>query len=709
MRLSRFECPYQADNLSGYLSLLLPLWRLHRRGLILSLCLLTCAASTANASVTDTPDGAAADSPSFYTPSFYATSIPPVLTQTPWIASNATITNTGSGSAAISADSSHTGLMTKDEEQPQPIPAEPPVKRSLTGYLKKYLANLNLTSDEPEADAAAVIPPSSARPQPVDKNKPSTPAPATTPEPSLYALLDAEFAIDRGDIERGLSIYKEQSFRRDATAVFERALGLSLSFEDTESSLQFATAWQRQHPDHVPAWFYVAHLALKAHDYELAGATLSRILAYDPRADLSEILVGIYPNRETDQRELLTTLQPLDSKHNASLSVLKAGLLLKFNEPKAALLHVNQALELQPDNVPVITLKADILRNLVSADEVLAYVDQAKRRLPTNKSLYLYEIRYLLQQQRSQQAWDQLIQAHKRFEKDPEITLLAALVSLDIEAYKEADSLLNSLAKNPHYLDQAYYYLGISAERQHDYTKAKDYFKAVMQEDLVLAARKKVVAFDLMDNQPEAAIATLKQLREQFEVFAPDSYIMQADVLRQQDLTSEAKDLLATASQKYPNDEALMFARAQLLDDRDDFIIKRTLLNHLLTIKPNDLDYQLAYAGMLLANDPNSQRGLEMATNISQLPFDDAEYDNDRHLEALNLLASSALDKGDYRKVIEYLQTPYEVMPTLSSGVLLLRAYQGLGDEAAVTTLLAELQRRFASGQQNINDIIQQY
>ncbi|MDO5770323.1 MAG: hypothetical protein Q4P13_12540 [Psychrobacter sp.] len=577
--------------------------------------------------------------------------------------------------------------------------AEPP-KMTLTGYIKKYFAlfDWNTTNDSASTTQSPKTP----------LDNISTPKPPA-PEPSLYALLDAEFAIDRGEVERGLAIYKQQAFKEDATAVFERALGLSLSFEDTQSSLAFAAAWQQQHPDHVPAWFYVAHLALKAHDYDLAGETLSRILAYDPRADLSEILIGIYPNREEDQRELLTTLQPLDSKHNASLSVLKAGLLLKFNEPKAALLHVDQALGLQPNNVPVITLKADILRKLASTDEVLSYIEQAKLRLPANKSLYLYEIRYLLQQQRSQQAWLRLIEAHKRFENDAEITLLAALVSLDIEAYSDADRLLNQLVKDPQYLDQAYYYLGVSAERQHEINKAKGYFKAVMQEDLVLAARKKVVLFELMDNQPDAAIATLKQLREQFDIFAPDSYIMQADILRQQNALDKAQALLATANQKYPNNEALLFARAQLLDNRDDFIIKRTLLNHLLTIKPNDFDYQLAYSGLLLANDPNSQKGLEIATSVSQLAYDDPNYESDRYLEALNLLASSALAKGDYQQVIRYLQTPYDVMPTLDSGVLLLRAYQALDDQAAVTALLAELQRRFAAGQQNINDIIQQY
>ncbi|MGP5101176.1 tetratricopeptide repeat protein [Psychrobacter celer] len=528
-------------------------------------------------------------------------------------------------------------------------------------------------------------------------------------EPSLYALLAAEFAADRDDKQRAVAIYKQQSFKKDATAVFERALSLSLQNESVGDSLQFAKTWQEQNPDHVPAWFYVAHLALRAHDYVLAGETLNRILRYDPRADLSEILIGIYPNTDADKRDLLAALQPLDSKQNASLSVLKAGLLYQFNEPEIAIVHINRALAHQPDYVPFITLKADILRKIVTAETVVNYLSQARLRNPDSKSLYLYEIRYLLDLKQSQEAWQLLLQAHERFREDAEITLLAALVSLDIEEYRSADELLNILAKSPAYLDRAYYYLGISAERQQRFEQAKHYLNAVMQEDLVLEARRKVVAFELLDDDVAAAISTLEKLRKQFSVFAPDTYVMQADILWQQNEPDEALRLLTRAARKYPDNEMLLFARAQLLDDKNDYIVKRTLLNHLRALDPSNLAYQLSYAQLLLANEPNSEQGLALATDIIQIRYDDPRYDNELHLQALNVLASNALTNQRYQQVIDYLQTPYDVFPTLRSGTLLLRAYQGLGDNAKVEALLADLQKRFSFGQHNISDRIQLY
>ena len=223
----------------------------------------------------------------------------------------------------------------------------------------------------------------------VTEGNPSSDVNKASNEPSLYALLDAEFAANRDDTERALTIYKQQSFKQDATAVFERALSLSLRNDRVEESLQFAKAWQDDNPDHVPAWFYVAHLALRAHDYELAGETLNRILSYDPRADLSEILIGIYPNSDEDKRELLAALQPIDSEQNASLSVLKAGLLYQFDEPEIAIVHINRALERQPDYVPFITLKADILRKIEPSAAVLEYLSQARLRNADSKNLYL--------------------------------------------------------------------------------------------------------------------------------------------------------------------------------------------------------------------------------------------------------------------------------------------------------------------------------
>ncbi len=532
----------------------------------------------------------------------------------------------------------------------------------------------------------------------------------TKHRPSLLNVMQAEFLINRGEIDAGLQLYKQEAFKNEATTVFERALELSLLYEMPKESLAFAVKWQQQNTEHVPALFYVAHLALKAHDYNLSGKVLSEILEYDTQADLSEILIGIYPTNESDQRLLLETLLRLPKHDNPSLLVMQAGLMSQLGQPDIALLSVNRALKFKPDNAPFIVLKADILKQLQPDRQVLKFISAERKRLKSNKTLYLYEIRYRLELGETQEAHELLLQAHDLFH-DEEVTLLAALVSIDIEAYSQADDLLSALASSPAYIDQAYYYLGISAERQQKFDRAERFLSKVMQENLVLKARQKLVSIQLLQGHPDKALETLRQFSDEFDVYGPESAILQADILRQQGKLTEARNLLAEANKRYPDDTKLMFARAQLLDNEQDTALKRRLLDRLLLIDPENPDYMVASAKLLfeVGNEQDVEQSLNLAQLVLGLPFDSPQFNQQNYLAALNLLAADALSKEQYQQVIEYLEVPYDISPTLDSGIILLRAYQGLNQQDKVLDLFGDIQQRFAVGQQDISDRLQSY
>ncbi len=220
---------------------------------------------------------------------------------------------------------------------------------------------------------------------------------------NFYPLLEAEFAYNRGEINQALKIYKKQALVQKSSDIFERALSLSLLHEDEQASLDFAYQWQQQHPDYKPVWFYVAHLALQTHDYALAKKNLNHILQYNPQANFEQVLENIYPSQEDEQKRLLVTLQQLNNDKNADLSILRAGLLLKFDYPENALVQVNNALHIEPYNSSYLLLKADILKKLGKTNKVLKLLIWARRKIPDEINLYTYEIRYrlFLQQQGS--------------------------------------------------------------------------------------------------------------------------------------------------------------------------------------------------------------------------------------------------------------------------------------------------------------------
>lgn len=513
--------------------------------------------------------------------------------------------------------------------------------------------------------------------------------------PDLYALIDAEFAADRGDIRRALNIYKAESFKKNATNVFERALSLSIEYETPAQSLAFATAWQDRNPDHIPAWFYVTHLALKAGEYNQAAAMISTILHYDPRSDLGQILTGIIPLKREDKRALLYALQGL-GENNASISVLRAGILMGLADYQAARLHVNQALSIEPNNLAFITLKLDILRAANQLDELWSYLHQARKQLPKEKELYLYEARHLIEVGDLSQAWQLLTQAIKNTQ-DKDIILLAGLVGLDSGRYADAIEILKPLTKNTQIASQAHYYIGIGYERLGNPQQARENFEKVHHYEHVLDATNKVVGFYLADNNTTDAIKTLIRLRDEFENYATDSYILQAEIYLRQNNQQKAKDLLTVANREYPDDDRLLYASFQLLENELEPQDKRQAINRLLEIDEYNPRYRLADAKLHLSQNANDAYALSTAEEISNISFDDPEYDSQLQLDALLVLGNHALAAQNYEAVIDYLQAPYEVMPNLNVGITLLRAYQGLGNNEAVANLLADLQSRFTN------------
>jgi predicted Zn-dependent protease len=414
-------------------------------------------------------------------------------------------------------------------------------------------------------------------------------------------------------------------------------------------------------------------LALKAHEYELAGEKLNQILQYDPDADLSQILIGIYPTETRDQAELLATLNRLDIKNNPSLLVMKAGLLLQFQQPKAALVAINRALKTNPKSPAFLTLKADILQALSPSNQVIAFIAQARKTVPDNKALFVYQIRYMLKQGKSAQVWQQLnARANQQFLADEEIKLLAALVGIDLKKYAAADRLLKALIASPNFKDQANYYLAVSAERQNLLNDAIGYYGKVMQPDLVLKARQQQIDLLISQSRFEEAIASSVKLREQFDSFAPQSYIMQANILQKNNQTAQALALLNSAQTNLPNNTDILFAKVLLLPD-DDYASKLRLLKELIRLAPANVDYQLEYAQTLVNLKQNNEEVTALLTALIN--------DKEVGLKARQILSQQALHQSDNSAVISLLSDNFDIVPDVISGLLLQQAYLNLGNQ----------------------------
>ncbi len=487
----------------------------------------------------------------------------------------------------------------------------------------------------------------------------------STAQAALLDVFSAELALARGMTDKGVVLYRAQAIQSNDPVILERALTVALENNDINGGLAISKHWVEVDPNYVPALFYMAHLSLKAHDYQLAAQTLDQILSYDPDAALDRIIVGISPDTQQDRNALLAALQSLKEYNNPSLSVLKAGLLVQAGKPDEALREVNNALRKKPGVTAFITLKANILIGQNKVAEVQQLLTQEIRRQPRNKSLQLLQVRFLLNNKKPQQAMAQLKQMTRRWRNDGEILLLAGLVSIDNQKMQDAQRYLIQLLTIDQYVDQAYFYLGIAAERQNRTVVAISYFQKVQGDDLYRKAQKKLAIIMVANNQLDEALNNLTQERVEHPEQTSFLYLLQAQLLKDTHHTKPARKLLDEAINSLPNQPELIYARILLLNP-DETALLDSESEQLLSLSPDNPVYLNAYAFALAQQNRKLNDARALAERANKLVPNNAAI--------LDTLGFIALLQKDNEFAVDTLRAAYTSEPSVNIGLHLAAA-----------------------------------
>ncbi|MEC7118297.1 MAG: hypothetical protein VXW65_00105 [Pseudomonadota bacterium] len=499
-------------------------------------------------------------------------------------------------------------------------------------------------------------------------------------------IMVAEFSLARGDIAQATHIYREQALHTTTFNILDRALFIALDKQQFDDALEISKHWVDVHPEHIPALFYLAHLALRAHEYPLAGQTLDRILSYDPDAALDRILEGIYPESPEDRNELLAALQQLDSRNNPSLLVMSAGLLSDNDQLPEALEKVNTALRKRPQVAAFITLKANILIRQQRHEEVARFLLKQVKQQSNNKSLGLFYTRYLLGQKRQVDALQHLDRMAKRWPQDGEIILLAALVSIDQNRPIDAEKYLFQLLTQDAYIDQAYYYLGINAERLNRPEAAEVYFKKVQREDLYRRAQQKIALLRVAYDRLQDALTGLTQERIDHPEHASFLYLLQAQLLNENGQRERARNLLDEALVSMPDQPELIYSRLTLLEPHETQQMEHDLA-HLLKLEPDNSTYLNAYAYALVTQNRALDQARRLAERANQLAPNQAPI-----LDTLGLIA---LRQKRLEDAYSLLKRAYLLDARLNIGLRLAEVLLLQQKSADYHSLIQDLQRRF--------------
>ncbi len=328
--------------------------------------------------------------------------------------------------------------------------------------------------------------------------------PAALNTDALKQSMIAEFALAYDDIPTAIHNYTVLAIKSNSTTIKQRALDIALEYNDLKAALDIATHWVVQEPEDVPALFYLAHIALRAHEYKLAANTLDKILTIDPNADLEQILAGIAPESKEDRENLLATLKTSKEKENPSILVMIAGFEAQNGHLEDALNNTNKALKKRPKVTGFILMKANLLTSLGEIEETQKWLAKSSRRHRDNLDVRLAEARFLIRHSEPQLALKKLEDIIKMWPDNEDAKFIAGLTSIDLKYYEKAEQYLVDLRYSAKYQNDAYYYLAVNAERKQHFETAKAYYRLVDGSLYVVSRRNLVSIFEKQGNLNDA-------------------------------------------------------------------------------------------------------------------------------------------------------------------------------------------------------------
>lgn len=507
-------------------------------------------------------------------------------------------------------------------------------------------------------------------------------------EHALKQSMVAEFSLEYGDTATALHNYTVLAIRNDSTLIKQRALDVALEYNDLQAALDIATHWVEQEPQDVPALFYLSHIALKAHKYELAAKTLDKIVSIDPSADLEQILAGISPEFAQDQEILRKALRNSQEKNNPSILALIAALEAQDGLYVQALQNINRALRQRPKSTSFILMKANLLMALQDDAATQQWFAKASQNNPKNIDLRLAEARYYIQINQQQRALSKLESIIKDHPKAEEALFIAGLTSIDLKQDQKAEQYLVELRSSAKYQNEAYYYLAINAQRKQHYETAQTYYRMVGG-SLYMVSRRNMLSIFEKQGQLDDGLRFLTQERVNYPLYASFLYQAQADILKKMGNKKAALALLDEAIQALPDDPELIYAEVLLLDPYADRDKLDQTLKQLLQLEPNSPTYLNAYAYTLALQN----RRLKEARLYAERALNFAP----EQASILDTLGYIAFLQNDFDTAVKVLGQAYTLSQNPNIGIRYAKALYMQGALPQFSEVLQQLKKNHAN------------
>jgi len=407
----------------------------------------------------------------------------------------------------------------------------------------------------------------------------------------IYAVLVGEVAMQRDDPRMAFTHYLHAARLSRDPAMAELAARAGLSLRNPQATVRATGLWQELEPESTRARQIAAYVQIDVGDRAAALASLRDLIRLSSDTGQGYIQAAQMLTRVADPAERMTMMRDLvaddvdDAQGQYALAMLAAGAA----DVEAARTHAERAAALRPNwNEPRIFL----VRLLVSEqrrDEAVSVLKGFLAAEPDNPELQLLLAQLYVDNKDYTAALAQFDEILSRGPGQSDVLFTAAVVALEVEALDKARDYLTRLRQTGARADDSAFLLGQVEELAGDSGLALDWYEQVRGENAT-NARVRIAGIYAERGEVEQAGEIMQQLRDQYPGESTALYLIEGELLREQDLEQQAFKVYSDGLSAKPDDPDLLYARAMLAVGMDRVELLEQDLRRILVSDPDHVD-----------------------------------------------------------------------------------------------------------------------
>ncbi len=444
------------------------------------------------------------------------------------------------------------------------------------------------------------------------------------PAPTLYSLLVAEIAGQRQRYDISLYNYLDQARKTRDPAVAERALRIAQFVGSVPHAVEAAGLWLESDPRNPAAQQAAAHLAIEQHRYSEAMVHLEKLLQLTGISQFDYLAATTGSVGVEEQRAVLNDLEIYSERYptDATLWYARAIMEQNLNQFDTAIEHINYALKLDPDQVSAAIQKGRILVATGHNSDAIKWLAKVQKKHPDNKPAAILHAKLLLQEHSIEDARDAFLEVNERFPDDSSVILSLGLIEEELGNIATAREHLLTLVERQQYLNEAHFYLGRIAETETDPELAISHYEQVTESREFLPAHLNASRLISDEQGLNAARVYLNDMRRAYPKESSNLTRIEVELLSKDGEKEQAVSLISHALAAEPNNTNLLYTRAMLAEQLENFDLLESDLRYLIKLEPNHSE-ALNALGYSLADRTDRfdealsliQRALELSPN----------------------------------------------------------------------------------------------